>query len=371
MDDVDLGYLMAVAGALVWTPRHLRSWLDALRGPRAIIAFAKSGDPRPPDGLEPLSRQAVGRLAAIDDAAAQRALDDVQSCGARALIDTDADYPPALRDLRDPPPVLYARGNPSALAGRTIAIVGSRAATSYGRSTAGAFAAEFGAFGACIVSGLARGIDAAAHKGAISAGARTAAVIGSGLAALYPPYHSLLADEIVDGGGVVLSEFPPLLGARAHQFPMRNRLVAALAQATVVVEAGSRSGALITARLADELGRAVFAVPGDIGRATSEGSNELIKDGVPLVTCVADVAQMLGWNVPSVETEGRASSDPVLALLDSNGSDIEELSDRLQLDVAVLLARLTILEVQGLVKRLPGGRFAAAQARRASSSTPG
>jgi DNA processing protein len=364
VDDIDLGYLMAVAGALVWTPRPLRSWLDALQSPRAIIAFAKSGEPRPPEHAEPLGAEAIGRLAAIDDEAARQALEECRRCGARALIDTGSDYPPALRDLCDPPPVLYARGDPAVLFGRTVAIVGSRAATSYGRNIAGTLAAEFGSFGACVVSGLARGIDAAAHKGAIAARVPTAAVIGSGLAALYPPYHSLLADEIADEGGVVLSEFPPALGARAHQFPMRNRLVAALAQATVVVEAGSRSGALITARLADEIGRPVFAIPGDVGRAASEGSNELIKDGVTLVTCAADVAGTLGWNVRFVEADDTDTRDPVLALVDSCASGIEELSARSRLDVASLLAKLTLLEIQGLVKRLPGGSYAAVKARR-------
>jgi DNA processing protein len=358
VDDLDLGYLMAVAGSLVWTPRAQRATLDAFGAPQLLIAWARDGGDPPPDGMEPLGREAVARLAAIDEEAVQHALADLARCGARALVCSDPAYPAALRDLCDPPPVLYARGDPGAASGRAVAIVGSRAATSYGRRIASQMASDFGAFGACIVSGLARGIDAAAHKGALQARGRTAAVIGSGLAALYPPYHGLLAEEIVEAGGVVLSEFPPSLHAMAHHFPMRNRIVAALAQATVVVEAGARSGALITARLADELGRQVFAVPGDVGRATSAGTNGLIKDGVPLISDAADAAQLLGWRIAVEHAPDDDAADPLAALIAGGLVTIEELRERTGIDVATLAARLTMLELGGLVERLPGGSFA-------------
>ena len=277
MDELDRGYLMAVSGALVWTPRLLRSWLDGCGGARALLQVVETDDATPPYGAEPLGSRAIARLRAIDDRAAAHAIADLQRSGARVLTDADPEYPPSLRDLNDAPPLVYVRGNASAIGERAVAIVGSRAATAYGRTVAAELAAGFGALGACIVSGLARGIDAAAHKAALDAGAPTVAVVGSGLSALYPPYHSLLADDIVAAGGAVLSEFPPMLPAHAHQFPMRNRIVAALSRATILVEAGTRSGALITARLADELGRRVFAIPGDVGRPTSAGTNALIK----------------------------------------------------------------------------------------------
>jgi DNA processing protein len=367
VDDLDLGYLMAVAAALVWTPRPLRSWLDALGDPRAMVERARSGD-APPDGAEPLGAAALCRLAAVDDAVAARALSELAESSARVLTDTDASYPSKLRDLCDPPPVLYVRGNEQALEGRAVAVVGSRAATSYGRNVAGSMPGDLCRFGACIISGLARGIDACAHKGALDASAPTVAVIGSGFSALYPPYHSLLADEIVGGGGALLSEFPPSMPARAHHFPMRNRVVAALAQATVVVEAGERSGALITARLADEIGRVVCAVPGDVGRAASAGTNALIKDGVPLVTSGADVAELLGWRAAPAKAFTPEADEPLVALMDASGSSIEELSDRLHLEVGSVLARLTLLELQGAVLRLPGGLFAPVKHARLTDS---
>ncbi|HYK54564.1 MAG TPA: DNA-processing protein DprA, partial [Candidatus Eremiobacteraceae bacterium] len=295
MDSLADGYLMAVAGALVWTPRLLRAWLDACGSARDLLAWIGAHDV-PPEGVPALSVAALERLRSIDDLVAHRAADALGASGARLLKDIDPDYPSSLRDLSDPPPILYVKGAIGALGARPVAIVGSRAATTYGRQVASSLAADLGAFGACIVSGLARGIDACAHSAALAAGAPTVAVIGSGTSALYPPYHALLADEIIAAGGAVVTEFPPLEAARAHHFPMRNRIVAAFSVATIVVEASRRSGALITARLADELGRHVFAIPGDVTRPTSMGTNELIKDGVTLVTGGADVASLLGWD---------------------------------------------------------------------------
>jgi DNA processing protein len=362
VDDADLGFLMAVAGALVWTPRLLRAWLDAFGSARAIIAWVRSQTEPLPAGAEPLSPAAMSRVAAIDERAAERAVQELARSGARAITDSDATYPAALRDLCDPPPVLYVRGDIAFATGRNVAIVGSRAATGYGRQVAGTMAADLGAFGACVVSGLARGIDAAAHRGALGARVRTAAVIGSGLSALYPAYHSMLADEIVGAGGAILSEFPPSMHALAHHFPMRNRIVAALAGATVVVEAGSRSGALITARLADEFGRHVFAVPGDVGRAASVGTNALIRDGVTLATGASDIAHALRWEIVMPAKADADDRDPVLALFGSGGTTVEELQDRTGLDVPSLLAHLTLLEIRGLVERLPGGAFATVKA---------
>jgi len=251
MDPLDDGYAMALAGALVWTPRSLRSFLDSLGTARSVIEWVARHDV-PPEGVPALSDQARQRVSAIDDRTARAAIDELEKSGARLVRDSDADYPSSLRDLVDPPPLLYVKGDIASLGARPIAIVGSRAATTYGRHVAASLATDLAGFGASIVSGLARGVDACAHAAAVAANAPTIAVIGSGLSALYPPYHALLADEIVAGGGAVISEFPPREAARAHHFPMRNRIVAALAAATIVVEAGLRSGALITARLADE-----------------------------------------------------------------------------------------------------------------------
>lgn len=376
MDSHDDGYLMAVAGALVWTPRLLRAWLDACGSAGAILAWIADHD-IPPEGVPALSAAALERLRSIDSITAERAFDALIASGARLLKDDDDDYPSRLCDLADAPPLLYVKGAIAALGPRPIAIVGSRAATTYGRQVASSLASDLGGFGACIVSGLARGVDSCAHSAALAAGSPTVAVIGSGISALYPPYHTLLADEIVAAGGAVVTEFPPLEAARAHHFPMRNRIVAAFSVATIVVEAGRRSGALITARLADELGRHVFAIPGDVTRPTSVGTNELIKDGVTLVTGGSDVASLLGWDAlferNDVVADARedASRDPVLARLTPSGVDVDELAAQCGMELPALLAQLTLLEIRGLAKRLPGGTYAAVKTKRTPNARRG
>jgi len=375
MEDLDLGYLLAVTAACVRTPRPLTTWFELLGTARAIAAYASSDPSGPPAGAEPLRSDALARLRVLDDDSARRMLDDLRRSGCGARTKWDPDYPSRLLDLRDPPLVIYLRGDLAVLRERCVAIVGSRAASSYGRRAAAAMAAEFGAYGATVVSGFARGIDAAAHRGALESGTRTVAVPGSGLCALYPEYHKDLADEIVARGGAIVTEFPPAMSARPHHFPMRNRIVAALADATVVVEAKERSGALITARLADEFGRAVFAIPGDVDRPTSVGTNALIKDGVGLVTSAADIASLMRWepifgsSLPDSERPLPCDrTHPVIAALNGEACDSDELAERLNLSAAEVAAQLTVLEIQGLVERRAGGAYAAVQARRLSNA---
>jgi len=392
VDDLELGYLLAVAGAAVYSPRALHAWLSRFGSPRALVAHLRDALARAPDDLEELSDETRARLALIDDDAARAALDAAHSSGARVVVRSDEEYPATLADLCDPPSALYARGRLDCLARRCVAIVGSRAATAYGRSVAAAMAAEFAAFGVTVVSGLARGIDAAAHRGAVDAGVPTVAVLGSGMRALYPPYHALLVDEIVARGGAVLSEFPPDQSARAFQFPLRNRIVAALAHATVVVEASTRSGALITARLADELGRSVFAIPGDVGRPTSQGTNALIADGVPLVISAADVAAMMRWEyafsqpqeagtaLPAGTTfedgrpqeAGTTSGDigrRLVAML-SQERTVDELAASTGAGASEIAAQLMLLELQGVVERSPGGAYLAVRTSTAANARP-
>ena len=370
-DELTLGYYLAVAGAGVWSPRAISTWLESLGDARAVVEYAKAGYPTAPAGAETLKPDSLARLGAIDDATARRALDEARTSCCQLVLRADEAYPRRLRDLSDPPLVLYCRGDLGALDGRTIAIVGSRAATQYGRNLAAAMAAEFAAYDATVVSGLARGIDAAAHRGALDGGARTAAVIGSGICRLYPDYHVALADEIAAAGGTVMSEFPPAMEARPHHFPQRNRIVAALAEATIVVEAGVRSGALITARLADELGRYVFAIPGDVNRPTSAGTNALIKDGVGLVTGAADVAGLLSWTALQTTTlVSEQDARSLAGILAGRQCDIDELSSLTGLSIADLSAQLTLLEIQGVVQRLPGGLYAAAKPARNGPAQP-
>jgi DNA processing protein len=269
----------------------------------------------------------------------------------------DERYPAWLRAIPDPPAVLHCEGRIEPRDRQAVAIVGARRATPYGLQATETLARELSGAGFTIVSGLARGIDAAAHRGAVRGETKTVAVLGSGLGALYPPYHRQLADEIIAGGGAIVSEFPLSAPARPFQFPMRNRLVAALAEATLVVEAGPASGALITARLAGDLGRQVFAIPGDIGRSSSVGTNELIKDGVALATGAADIASVLGWERITQKTAAMVRDDQLLKAIAPGGSSIDELCATSGLDPGSIAARLTVLEMQGLVEAQPGGLY--------------
>ncbi|MBV8460086.1 MAG: DNA-protecting protein DprA [Candidatus Eremiobacteraeota bacterium] len=356
MDERETAYLIAVSAAAVWTPRPLVAMLKALGSARTLVTYAQNAAAVAPPPCELLGFEALARVAAIDDAIAAAALADATVDGVRFMTSGDAGYPQRLLDLCDPPPVLYYRGNIASI-GRAVAVVGSRAATPYGRNIATSVAGDLGSIGATVVSGLARGIDACAHRGALRIDAPTVAVLGSGLRALYPPYHRHLADEIEAQGGAIVSEFPPTLPARAHQFPMRNRIVAALSDATVVVEAGAKSGALITARLAAELGRPVFAFPGDVGRPSSEGSNALIKDGVALVTGAEDIAAALGWQCALPSLTSSDVDNTCIGVIAHGGSSVDEICAASGLDAASVNAQLTILEMQGLVERQAGGLY--------------
>ena len=213
---------------------------------------------------------------------------------AHLLTPADAGYPQLLREISRPPAQLFVRGNVAALALPQLAIVGSRSATPGGTETAHAFARHLAARGFCITSGLAEGIDAAAHQGALAAGGRTLAVCGTGPDIVYPRQHERLADEIVAAGGAIVAEFAPGTPVLRSNFPRRNRLISGLSVGTLVIEAGIRSGALITARHALEQGREVFAIPGSIHNPVARGCHHLIRHGAKLVETAADIVDELG-----------------------------------------------------------------------------
>ena len=283
--------------------------------------------------------------------------------GIRILVRGRGGYPPALEDLELPPPVLYLRGEiPDRPA---VAVVGSRAADPYGLETAERFAAELAASGLTVVSGFARGVDQAAHRGALGVdGGRTVAVLGCGLDRDYPVGSRELADSI-SRAGAVLTEFPPGAAPRPQNFPVRNRIIAALAVGTLVVRATVRSGSLITARLALELGRDVYAVPGAIFDERARGANLLIRDGALLAQCPRDVLESLPLAVRDRLTpprEGRggegAGRDPVLRhLRRGEPLDPETLARRAGVPLPELLGRLAELEIAGRVRRYAGPRF--------------
>lgn len=279
----------------------------------------------------------------------------------------DGDYPPLLLATTDPPPLLYGIGERALLAAPMLAIVGARSSTRQGDATATAFADHLARAGLSIVSGMARGIDAAAHEGALKARAAgaagsTVAVIGTGADIVYPAAHRKLADAICEHG-LLLSEFPLGTPPLAHNFPRRNRILAGLARGVLVVEAARRSGSLITARLAGELGREVFAIPGSIHSPLARGCHRLIRDGAKLVESAADVLEELRIEVSVV---AGTSSSPVnlspdhAALLRAIGHDpvdADTLCQRTGREAGALTAALLELELAQHIERLPGNRY--------------
>jgi DNA processing protein len=318
-----------------------RAW--RAEGPELVRAGL---DGRSAQGLVALRRQ-------VDPAEEEDRLRERQIA---ALTLEDDDYPASLRSIADPPPVLFVRGALSVADDWAVAIVGTRRATAYGRQAAEHLAGALAGAGVTVVSGLARGIDACAHRAALAAGGRTIAVLAHGLDTVYPPEHARLAAEAAEHGALV-SEFP--LGTRpdAANFPRRNRILAGLARATVVVEAARSSGALITADLALEQGRDVFAVPGSIFSPASQGTNALIKDGARPVTDPQDLLEELHLSLAVEKQAVRQSlpADPTeAALLEQLSSEpvhVDEVSRAAGLPVATVSGALVLMELKGLVRQ--------------------
>lgn len=292
--------------------------------------------------------------------AARRARDDAARSGIQVVSWDDVRFPAALLTLPDAPPALWVRGSIAALNTPSIAIVGSRAATAVGLETATRLGAGLAGFGVTVVSGLARGVDSAAHRGALSAGA-TVAVLGSGVDVIYPAEHALLAGQIAERGAVI-SEYPPGALPYPGHFPQRNRLISGLSRAVVVVEAAERSGSLITAGCALEQGREVMAVPGNVLSGRNRGAHALIRDGARIVECAADILEDLGWSVPdrthATVCSQSGSVDPLLAAMEpGHAYDLDALSALAGVDGVRLLPRLMALEIHRSIYRVAGGRF--------------
>jgi DNA processing protein len=296
------------------------------------------------DAAEPARRDAAV-------AAAERMLADARATGARARVVVDADYPARLLDLVDPPPVLWAVGDDGTLRAPVVAIVGTRRASAYGERVTRELAGALARAGAAILSGMARGIDAAAHRAALDAPGRTAAVLGTGVDIAYPAAHRALHAEI-GRTGLLLSELPPGDHAGPGSFPSRNRIIAALADVVLVVEAGRKSGALITAAAALELGRTVAAVPGPIDDARCEGSNELLRDGAVVIASVEDALALAGLTAPP-RGPGAAAGTDERAVWDALGegpADMDTLAARSRLPARRCLAAVSALEIAGSVE---------------------
>jgi DNA processing protein len=273
-------------------------------------------------------------------------------------------FPAALLALSDPPPALWYRGQLDAFLTPAVAVVGSRAASAVALETAARLSADLARAGLTVVSGLARGVDSAAHRGALASG-RTIAVLGSGVDCVYPREHAPLASQIAERG-IVISEYPPGTPPLGFHFPMRNRLISGLSRAVVVIEASERSGSLITAACALEQGREVMAVPGNVLTGRNRGAHALIRDGAKIVESADDIVEELGWAAagPSVATGTSSSArtttsdDPLLRHMHAGQLyDLDGLAAAAGVDGVRLLPRLLELELRGLVGRIEGGRF--------------
>ena len=324
-------------------------------------------------------RQVIGPRADLlfdfcPQAAVDRALAWAETPGQQIITLADAAYPPALLEIADPPCVLYVRGRPELLLTPTLGIVGSRNATTQGLRNAEDFARTLAAAGFSIASGLALGIDAAAHRGALAANGVTVAVIGTGADRVYPARNKELALAIAERGAIV-SEFPLGTPVMAHHFPRRNRIIAGLSLGVLVVEAARESGSLITARLAGEQGREVFAIPGSIHSPLARGCHQLLKQGAKLVECAADIidelaAQLPQSPAPRPQPAATAASpapadtatlgEDAAALLAALGHDpcsFDELASRSGLASAPLANVLLELELSGKIAPLPGNLY--------------
>ncbi|MDD5329098.1 MAG: DNA-processing protein DprA [Sulfuricella sp.] len=271
----------------------------------------------------------------------------------------DADYPQALLQIPDPPPLLYAKGRRDLLNRPALAVVGSRNATPQGAANAESFSHSLSDNGLCIVSGLALGIDAAAHRGGLAGASSSIAVVGTGLDIVYPSRNHALAHQLAEHG-VLVSEFALGTLAKAHNFPRRNRIICGLSQGCLVVEAALRSGSLITARLAVEQGREVFAIPGSIHSPLSKGSHALIKQGAKLVECAGDILDELKWPSQPAAKPGEDAAGAPCPLLDALGFDpvgIDALAESSGLTSDSVCAMLLQLELEGHVASLPGGLY--------------
>jgi DNA processing protein len=364
LDDADLGAWLHLLHSPGVGREAARRLLARFLSPQAAIAA-------PPDALREcvdaptalaLSTPPEGHADRLAATLAWRAAVP----GRRVLLLGDADYPSPLLHSADPPLLLYLQGDAALLSSPCLAIVGSRRPTAQGRDNASRFAQSLADQGWTIVSGLAAGVDGAAHEGALAAGGRTIAVVGTGIDRVYPPSHRALAHRIAETG-LLISEYclgtPPL----SANFPQRNRIIAGLSRGTLVVEAALRSGSLITARLASEAGRDVLAIPGSILAPQSAGCHALIRQGAALVDSPEQVADELGPLHPAplaVRTAAAATgtaapdeADPVLTALGHDPQSLDTLIDRCGWPAHTLSAHLLTLELDGRVARLPGGLY--------------
>ncbi|MEI8342214.1 MAG: DNA-processing protein DprA [Verrucomicrobiota bacterium] len=343
-------------------PVRLRKLLEVFENPQRILS-AKAGELRSIDGI---GNEVASTIASWEEQVdLQAELDRITAFGAHVLTQQSPEYPRLLREIHNPPILLYVWGKLSERDRHAIGVVGSRRTSHYGLECAKKLSYQLAYSGITVVSGLARGIDTAAHQGALAAKGRTIAVLGSGLNRLYPPENLQLAEKIAQSGAVV-SEFSMDVTADTQTFPMRNRIVSGWGTGVLVIEAGLNSGALITANQAVEQGRSVYAVPGQIDRPTAAGSNRLIQQGAKLVTGAGDILDDLQILLPVTPklTASSPRSDllqpvekQIYDAINDNETAIDEIIAKTKLPTATVSSTLLALEMKRFVKQLPGQHF--------------
>lgn len=296
--------------------------------------------------------------------ALERVWEQVQSLGITVLTWEDENYPRLLKEIEQPPPVLYVRGELSPEDERSVAVVGTRRVTSYGRRVAEDIADALARNGVTVISGLARGVDAIAHQAALEAGGRTLAVMGCGLDTIYPPENRRLAERILERGAWI-SDYPPATPPEGSNFPPRNRIISGLSLAVVIVEAGEKSGALITAAFAADQGREVFAVPGYITAPQSRGTNRLIRDGAHPLLEPRDILETLNLTM-NIEQRavrmvlpGDALEARLFQILGDEPLYIDEIYARAEVPIEKIAAALTMMELKGMVRQVGGMQYMA------------
>jgi DNA processing protein len=347
-------------------PLLRKALLERFGTPAAVLAASKD-ELQSVHGIGPKIASQI--VTARDEIDAECELAIAADHGIDVLTEASGDYPRPLRQIHDPPGVLFRRGKPVSQDEMAVAIVGTRHATRYGLAQAERLAGSLARTGFTVVSGLARGIDAAAHRGALDAGGRTIAVLASGLLEIYPPEHEKLADDVA-AAGYLLSESPPRMIPLSGAFPQRNRIISGLSVGTIVVEAPDRSGALITARHAYEQGREVFAVPGPVDSRMSRGCHALIKDGAKLVESIDDILAELGPLAENIERDdGTLIKQPaelvlneieqqVLAAIDGAPTSVDAIAMVSGLPIHRVLSTISVLEMRRLVRRVSGTQVA-------------
>src|SRR5437667_3624849 len=345
-------------------PMPLRKLLEVFKEPQEFLA-AKRNELRKVEGIGNEVADQISNWESIVNLGAE--LDRIREFGATVITQESPSYPKALREIHAPPIVLYVWGELEERDHHAIGVIGARRTTHYGVESAKKLAFQLAYAGLTVISGLARGIDTAAHQGALAAKGRTIAIIGSGLARLYPPENAALAEKIRAGNGAIVSEFSMEIEPDRQTFPMSNRIISGWSHGVLVVEAGLNSGALITVAQALEQGRSVYAVPGHINAPSAQGSNRLIQQGAKLVMDASDLLDDLQILVPETKPSPEAAVRALPLLTDeerrvydaikATETSIDDIATRSKLPSSIVSSTLLQLELKRLVKQLPGKYF--------------